>query len=83
MCVCIRLQVCAHSITPGTGDLRLVGGDAPYEGRLEIYINGSGWGIICYQVYSDNGIFDLLEADTACRQLNYTRAAEVGTTGDL
>ena len=75
---------CDHSVSLETGDLRLVGGDAPYEGRLEIYIDGS-WGTIClggYSYGSDRG-FGLLDADAACRQLGYGRAAEVGSVRDL
>ena len=80
--ICMYLQITL--VSPETGDLRLVGGDAPYEGRLEIYIDGS-WGTICsaydeyynYYNYEDENPFGLLEADAACRQLGYTRAAEV------
>ena len=69
-------------MSPETGDLRLVDGDAPNEGRLEIYIGGSGWGTVCLGInlYRE---FGLLEADAACRQLGYSRAAEVGSVGDL
>ena len=70
-------------ISPETGDLRLVDGEAPYEGRLEIYVRGS-WGTICVGG-SETSVkgFNLLEADAACRQLGYGRAAEVGSVTDL
>lgn len=63
----------------GTGSLRLVGNDASYAGTLEIYLSGS-WGAICSaddSYYEDEIEFGLLEADAACRQLGYTRAANV------
>ncbi|CAC5422941.1 HMCN [Mytilus coruscus] len=47
-----------------SGDLRLVGGNYPEKGRLEIYHN-STWGTIC-----DDG-FETPDATVACRQLGY------------
>ena len=44
------------------GALRLVGGDDPLEGRVEICINNA-WGTIC----ADS--FDRDDADVICRQL--------------
>ena len=44
------------------GALRLMGGDNPLEGRVEICINNA-WGTIC-----DN-TFDQDDADVICRQL--------------
>ena len=44
--------------------LRLVGGDAAHEGRLEILHNGE-WGTICDDYWTD------VEADVACRALGY------------
>ncbi|GLI67492.1 hypothetical protein VaNZ11_011676, partial [Volvox africanus] len=45
-------------------DVRLVGGDWPGEGRLEVF-DGRQWGTVC-----DDG-FSNLEATVACRQLGY------------
>ena len=68
------------------GDLRLVQGNVMVSGlfassgRLEIYIRGS-WGTVC----SDNDVnnndvnsWGLTEANVACRQLGYRRAAGYG-----
>ena len=50
-----------------------MGGDADYEGDLQIYLSG-GWGTVCYP--NDDRVI-LLVADTACRQLGYSRARSV------
>ena len=42
--------------------VRLAGSRLPYEGRLEVYYNGS-WGTVCY--YS----FDSTDATVACRSI--------------
>ena len=44
------------------GALRLMGGDNPLEGRVEICINNA-WGTIC------DSTFDQDDADVICRQL--------------
>ena len=50
-------------------DIRLVGGNVPTEGRVEIIVDGE-WGTIC-----DFG-WDLNDAHTVCRQLGYQGASE-------
>ncbi|CAG2188224.1 unnamed protein product [Mytilus edulis] len=55
------------------GDLRLVGGNSPRDGRLEVYYNYQ-WGTVC------NDLFDAVDARVACRQLRYsTDAVEIYT----
>ncbi|CAI8027925.1 Neurotrypsin, partial [Geodia barretti] len=55
------------------GDLRLVGGEAEYEGRVEICVSGV-WGTVC------DDHWDKHEAQVVCNQLglNYTIAISVG-----
>ncbi|XP_022110413.1 uncharacterized protein LOC110989982 isoform X2 [Acanthaster planci] len=48
-------------------ELRLVNGSKPYEGRLEIFLNGT-WGSVCGDQW---GIHD---AQVACRQLGFPQA---------
>ena len=45
--------------------MRLVDGDRPYRGRLEVFVRDQ-WGSVC-----DNN-FGAREAKVACRQLGYT-----------
>ena len=45
-----------------TGDIRLVGGANNYEGRVEVFVNGT-WGTVCQDHFRGE------EAVVACRQL--------------
>ena len=51
------------------GDVRLVDGYRPAEGRVEIYYNGC-WGTICDDFWSFN------DATVVCNQLGYPRALQ-------
>ena len=57
-----------------TGDVRLVGGLSPYEGRVEICWNGT-WGTIC-DVF--NGWYFSNAVDVVCRQLGYPYSGTCG-----
>ena len=53
-------------------DIRLIGGSADNEGRVEVFRSGQ-WQTVC-----DDG-WDLNDADVACRQLGYGYAIRVVT----
>ena len=47
------------------GEVRLVDGSGPHEGRVEICVN-KAWGTICSNSWSS------FDAKVVCRQLGYT-----------
>ena len=49
------------------GDVRLVGGSYPFEGRVEVCINDT-WGTVCDDVWDSN------DATVVCRQMGYAHA---------
>ena len=55
--------------TPAAGDVRLIGGTGPHEGRVEILHDGQ-WGTVCDDYWT------LSDARVACRQLGYSDASE-------
>ena len=59
VCITVSTQ-CNH------GDVRLVNGSAPNEGRVEVCVN-SIWGTVCDVVGWGNE-----DAQVICRQLGYT-----------
>ncbi|XP_038075981.1 deleted in malignant brain tumors 1 protein-like [Patiria miniata] len=60
--------------TPDDGELRLVGGPDPYQGRVEVYIAEEGkWATICGEVW------DLTRANTICHWLEYRPPTSFGT----
>ncbi|VDI69553.1 deleted in malignant brain tumors 1 protein, partial [Mytilus galloprovincialis] len=75
-----RKSTCSHSQDVGiscvrtnrletTEGIRLIGGTGPYEGTVELNVNGQ-WGTIC------DTNFDKHDADVVCRMAGYTRAIQ-------
>ena len=54
---------------PPTGNLRLSDGANNYEGRLEIFVNGT-WGTVC------DDSFNTVDAQVACRQLGFQTSSK-------
>ena len=60
---CMGALMCS-GLSPGHGSVRLVNGDHPQEGRVEILVNET-WGTVCHDYWG------VQEARVVCRQLGY------------
>nr|XP_031846099.1 uncharacterized protein LOC116432824 isoform X3 [Nomia melanderi] len=64
--------------TPISGQvIRLRGGSGPHEGYVEVQGKIPGWGVVC----DSRNSWTLKEAHVVCKQLGYTRGAEMAWQG--
>ena len=70
MTICYFIDIACHD-----GDVRLVNGREPNEGRVEVCFNET-WGTICDHI-SPYGNWNQSEADVVCKQLGYPGACEL------
>ncbi|XP_076389775.1 uncharacterized protein LOC100879380 isoform X4 [Megachile rotundata] len=64
--------------TPISGQVvRLRGGSGPHDGYVEVQGTNPGWGIVC----DSRNRWTLKEAHVLCKQLGYTRGAEMAWQG--
>ena len=62
-----------HREQPYSGEVQLIRGEYPSEGRLAVFFNGQ-WGGVC------SSGFDPLDGDVVCRQMGYTHVENIITS---
>ena len=77
--VLLYLSLSSLISAQSNGDVRLVDGPRPYEGRLEIFLQGK-WGTFCG---SDKSKFSRGAAVAACKQLGYDDQDGSGSVNQL
>ena len=64
-CILTSIAIALYIAPCTTGQLRLMGGNIPNEGRVEICMNNV-WGTVCDDFWSST------DATVVCRQLGYS-----------
>ena len=59
-----------HTFSADVVDVRLVGGEVPNEGRVEVFFNNQ-WGTVCYHGWDNQDAKAESFAKVICRQLVY------------
>ena len=67
----VNLRSLLIGVGCSNGDLRLVGGAVPYEGRVEICNTDSTWGTIC------DDLWGAVDASVVCGQLGYPTSGKL------
>ena len=70
----INVLVYTSGIVCYDGDVRLVNGSQPHEGRVEVCFNET-WGTICGHIYP--WAWNISEANVVCQQLGYSGAGKI------
>ena len=61
------------------GTVRLVGGNCPYEGRVEVYTGTSGWSLQWGTVCDNDNDWDSRDAKIVCKQLGFDNGGKLST----
>ena len=65
------MHLCSTGVICHDGDVRLVNGSGPHEGRVEVCFN-EAWGTICDYIHPWR--WNITQADVVCQQLGYSGA---------